>query len=67
MSKRGEPKAAKEPANGQGHCRLHGRRPSPSFRCTSTSGAELKAMFDEVVTQPVPDKVRKLLEDLERK
>jgi hypothetical protein len=30
-------------------------------------GHQLKAMFDEVVTQPVPDKLRKLLEDLERK
>jgi hypothetical protein len=30
-------------------------------------GRQLKAMFDEVVTQPVPDKLRQLLEDLERK
>jgi len=30
-------------------------------------GDQLKAMFDEVVTQPVPDRLRKLLEDLERK
>ena len=30
-------------------------------------GRQLKAMFDEVVTQPVPDKLRTLLEDLERK
>ena len=30
-------------------------------------GSQLNAMFEEVVTQPVPDKLRKLLEDLERK
>lgn len=30
-------------------------------------GRQLKIMFDEVVTQPVPDKLRLLLEELERK
>ena len=30
-------------------------------------GRQLKTMFDEVVTQPVPDKLLKLLEELERK
>ena len=30
-------------------------------------GRQLKAMFEEVVAQPVPDRLRKLLEDLERK
>ncbi len=30
-------------------------------------GSRLKAMFDEVVEEPVPDKLRALLEELERK
>ena len=30
-------------------------------------GAQLKAMFDEVLEEPVPDKLRELLEELERK
>jgi hypothetical protein len=29
-------------------------------------GRHLKAMFDHVVTQPVPDKLRDLLEQLEK-
>jgi hypothetical protein len=30
-------------------------------------GRELRAMFEEVVAQPVPEKLRKLLEELARK
>ena len=30
-------------------------------------GRELKAMFDDVVAEPVPEKFRTLLEELERK
>jgi hypothetical protein len=30
-------------------------------------GRQLRGIFDEVVTQPVPDKFRKLLDELERK
>ena len=30
-------------------------------------GRELRAMFDEVVAEPVPEKFRQLLEELERK
>lgn len=30
-------------------------------------GSRLRAMFDEVVEEPVPDKLRHLLEELERK
>ena len=41
--------------------------PDPAFPMHEHIGHQLKAMFDEVVTQPVPDKLRKLLEDLERK
>ena len=30
-------------------------------------GRKLKGMFDEVVSEPVPDKLRALLDELERK
>ena len=30
-------------------------------------GRQLKAMFEDVVAQPVPEKLRKLLDELERK
>jgi hypothetical protein len=30
-------------------------------------GRQLRGIFDEVVTQPVPDKFRRLLDELERK
>ena len=30
-------------------------------------GRQLRGIFDEVVTQPVPEKFRKLLDELERK
>jgi Anti-sigma factor NepR len=30
-------------------------------------GRQLKALFDEVTTQPIPDKLVELLEELERK
>jgi hypothetical protein len=30
-------------------------------------GSQLKAMFDEVVEEPVPDKLRALMDELERK
>lgn len=30
-------------------------------------GRKLRTMFDDVVAEPIPDKFRELLEDLERK
>ena len=39
----------------------------PVFPMHEHIGRQLKSMFDEVVAQPVPDKLRKLLEDLERR
>ena len=30
-------------------------------------GRQLRGIFDEVVTQPVPEKFRRLLDELERK
>ena len=62
MTKRGTPKPPRtdKPAASQ-------RAPDPVFPMHEHIGRQLKAMFDEVVTQPVPDKLRKLLEDLERK
>jgi hypothetical protein len=41
--------------------------PTASFPLHEHIGRQLKAMFDEVLSQPVPDKFRELLEELERK
>ena len=38
----------------------------PVFPMHEHIGRKLKAMFDEVVDQPLPDRLRKLLGDLER-
>jgi hypothetical protein len=60
MAKRGTPPRTDKPA-------VPGQAPEPVFPMHEHIGDQLKAMFDEVVTQPVPDRLRKLLEDLERK
>ena len=62
MTKRGTPKPPRmdKPAGSR-------QAPDPVFPMHEHIGRQLKAMFDEVVTQPVPDKLRRLLEDLERK
>jgi len=62
MTKRGKPKPPKtdKPAGSR-------KAAEPVFPLHEHIGSQLKAMFEEVVTQPVPDKLRKLLEDLERK
>jgi hypothetical protein len=42
-------------------------KPPGDFTLHEHIGSQLKAMFDEVVEEPVPEKLRKLLEELERK
>ena len=65
MSKRGTPKP---PTAGQAERGSRDRAGAQAvFPVHEHIGRQLKAMFDEVVTQPVPDKLRKLLEELERK
>jgi hypothetical protein len=41
--------------------------PDTPFPVHAHIGRQLRAIFDEVVTQPVPDRFRELLEQLERK
>ena len=40
---------------------------SGDFALHEHIGSRLKAMFDEVVEEPVPERLRELLEELERK
>lgn len=48
-------------------------QPKPSAKAADAAalnthiGRELRAMFDDVVAQPVPEKFQELLEELERK
>ena len=60
MAKRGTPPRTDKPS-------VPGQASDAVFPMHEHIGDQLKAMFDEVVTQPVPDRLRKLLEDLERK
>jgi hypothetical protein len=61
MAKRGTPKPTRsdKPAAPR-------QAPDAVFPMHEHIGRKLKAMFDEVVTQPVPDRLRKLLEDLDK-
>lgn len=54
-------KGAKGPGSGQ-----RGKTPSDDFALHKHIGGKLKAMFDEVVEEPVPERLRKLLEELDR-
>lgn len=56
------PPAAGEDAGSPGEA-----RGSEAFPVHEHVGRQLKALFDEVTTQPIPDKLVKLLEELERK
>lgn len=63
MTKRGAPKTpsgAHRPAGPQDP-------PGPVFPMHQHIGRQLEAMFDELVTQPVPERFRQLLDELERK
>jgi hypothetical protein len=51
---------------GGGGKRQPGKK-APEFAIHEHIGGQLKAMFDAVVEEPVPDKLRELLEELERK
>jgi Anti-sigma factor NepR len=61
MAKRGTPKRSKtdKPAGS-------GQASDQVFPMHEHIGRKLKVMFDEVVDQPLPDRLRKLLDDLER-
>jgi hypothetical protein len=48
-------------------CDAGGDDPALDERIQRQLGAKLKALYDEVARQPIPDRFRKLLEDLERK
>lgn len=64
MTKRGDPKppGADKPGGSGGT-----KSPRPAFPIHEHIGRQLRAMFDDVEAQPVPDHIRKLLEELERK
>ena len=57
--------AGNEPPGGGGGSPPPGKK--PDFALHEHIGGQLRAMFDEVVEAPVPDKFRELLEQLERK
>jgi hypothetical protein len=50
------PQAARDPAE-----------ELPAAEIGRQIGEKLRAMFDDVVTEPVPERFRRLLEELERK
>jgi hypothetical protein len=67
MGKRGEQRLPKRRAAGQDpspHGNGGGSKPFPVHEHV---GRRLKEMFDEVTTQPIPDKFVKLLQELEHR
>ena len=44
-----------------------GKKPVSDFAMHEHIGGQLRAIFDELVKEPVPDKFRELLDELERK
>ena len=67
MGKRGEQRPPKQQAAGKDpppHSDGGGGKPFPVHEHV---GRRLKEMFDEVTTQPIPDKFVKLLEELEER
>lgn len=66
MSKRGEQRPPKQSAaDGEGPSRAAGG--GKPFPVHEHVGRRLREMFDEVTTQPIPDKFVKLLAELERR
>ena len=61
MAKRGTPKPPKTDRSAVSPPAL-----DPEFPMHAHVGRQLKAMFDEVVTQPLPERLQNLLDDLER-
>lgn len=43
------------------------RNPARTVKLQEHIGRELKALFEDVVAEPVPEKLQRLLEELERK
>jgi hypothetical protein len=66
MGKRGEQGSPKEPTDKDAPSD-GGSAVETSFPVHEHVGRRLKEMFDEVTTQPIPDKFLKLLEALEQK
>jgi hypothetical protein len=67
MTKRGDPElpASGEPAPERSV--PHETAPSKMFPMHEHIGRQLRNMFEDVVAQPVPERLRKLLDKLERK
>lgn len=66
MTKRGEPeKPVSDKPVPDGASRE--AAPAKAFPIHEHIGRQLRNMFEDVVAQPVPDKLRKLLDELERK
>jgi hypothetical protein len=65
MGKRGEQGPPEEPTDKD--AASHSGRVRKPFPVHEHVGRRLKEMFDEVTTQPIPDKFVKLLEELEHR
>jgi hypothetical protein len=65
MGKRGEQKPPGQVADRDAPSPGAGREGKPPFPVHEHVGRRLREMFDEVTTQPIPDKFLKLLEDLD--
>ncbi len=65
MTKRGdpEPPGPGKPAEDAAASRPQGQ----AFPIHEHIGRQLRSMFEDVVAQPVPERLRKLLDELERK
>jgi hypothetical protein len=67
MGKRGERGLPRQPANQDAPARGGAGEGKPPFPVHEHVGRRLKEMFDEVTTQPIPDKFVKLLQELEHR
>ena len=67
MGKRGEQKPPKQAADRDAPSRGAGGGGKPPFPVHEHVGRRLREMFDEVTTQPIPDKFVKLLAELEQR
>ena len=66
MGKRGEQRPPRQPA-GEDAPSHSGGEGKPPFPVHEHVGRRLKEMFDEVTTQPIPEKFLKLLQELEHR
>jgi hypothetical protein len=67
MGKRGAQGPPKPPPAADKHAQPRGTEEGQPFPVHEHVGRQLKALFDEVTTQPIPEKLVKLLEELERR